>query len=131
MDVVEDYAHLPGEIAATIQCAKDLGYERIAAIFQPHRVTRTVEIGEGFAPAFDGADVVVIADLYTAGEANPQGITGAYVATPLATRRNGVFYAPTFDDVRIQLATVEADIVLLLGAGDIATVLDDLPGLTR
>ncbi len=131
MDVVEDYAHLPGEIAATIQCAKDLGYERIAAIFQPHRVTRTVAIGEGFAPAFDGADVVVIADLYTAGEANPQGITGAYVATPLATRRNGVFYAPTFDDVRTQLATVEADIVLLLGAGDIATVLDDLPGLTR
>ena len=130
MDVIEDYAHLPGEIAATIACARDLGYQRIACVFQPHRVTRTLSVGDDFAPAFDGADVVVVTDLYTAGEANPTGVTGERVASPLRQRRDGVHFAPSFTQAITVLSSVDADALLVLGAGDIGTIINDLPGRT-
>jgi UDP-N-acetylmuramate--alanine ligase len=132
VDVYEDYAHLPGEIAATIAATRAAGYERITVVFQPHRVTRTRSLATQFGSAFAGANHVVVTDVYTAGEANPDGVTGEIIAQSIATAGSGVTctYAPTFADVveTLERLFVESDVILLLGAGDIATVARDLPG---
>lgn len=125
-DVYEDYAHLPGEIAATLAATRASGYQRIIAVFQPHRITRTIALASSFAPAFDGATHVVVTDVYAAGESNPTGVTGEVVANAIRARRGAgaVSYCPTLDDVVTALvgANVEADVIALLGAGDVAAV---------
>jgi UDP-N-acetylmuramate--alanine ligase len=132
VDVYEDYAHLPGEIAATIAATRSAGYERVTVVFQPHRVTRTLHLASQFATAFEGADHVVITDVYTAGEANPTGVTGEIIASRivLSDTRATSAYASTFDVVMSTLEGLhdQSDVVLLLGAGDIASVANDLPG---
>ncbi len=131
MDVYEDYAHLPGEISATLRAARDAGYERVACVFQPHRITRTLAIGDGFASAFDDADVIVITDIYTAGEANPDHIDGRRVFDPVHARRGDrASYAPRLADVKAALATLDADVLFVLGAGDIGLVIAEL-GMRR
>jgi UDP-N-acetylmuramate--alanine ligase len=127
IDVYEDYAHLPGEIGATLHAARESGYERIACIFQPHRYTRTAAVGDAFAPAFDEADVILITDIYGAGEPNPAGLTGERVADPLRRRRGEiVHYCPDALAIKTALDEVSADVLFVLGAGDIAGCLDDL-----
>ncbi len=132
--VIEDYAHLPGEIRATVQATRAAGYDRVVAVFQPHRVSRTVALAAQFAGAFDDADEVIITDLYAAGEPNPEGVTGRVVSDVVAGGRAGVHYAATPSEVITVLeesvAGRPADAVLLLGAGDIAArVVDGLEGL--
>jgi UDP-N-acetylmuramate--alanine ligase len=119
-DVFEDYAHLPGEIAATLKAAKDAGYQRIIAVFQPHRYTRTAAVGEGFAPAFDDADEVIVTAIYTAGEENTAGVRGESVAESLHHRRQQeVPYLATKAEVLTALATRSGDALFFLGAGDV------------
>ncbi len=125
--VIDDYAHLPGEIAATVAAARALGYERVVAVFQPHRVTRTTALAAQYAPAFDGLAGVVVTDIYRAGEANPAGVTGEVVAAPLRERGlTPVLYEPTLADAARGLAELGsgADLLLVLGAGDVTGVLD-------
>jgi len=128
-DVYEDYAHLPGEVAATLAATRAAGYERIVAVFQPHRVTRTIALAQDFATAFDGAQRVIVTDIYRAGEANPSGATGRLVANAVAGSLAGrVDYAATFAEVVATLAAGPAvDVILVLGAGDIANVIGLLP----
>jgi UDP-N-acetylmuramate--alanine ligase len=131
VDVYEDYAHLPGEIAATIAATRSAGYERITAVFQPHRVTRTLHLAPQFATAFEGADHVIITDIYTAGEANPTGVTGEVIASHVVLGSPATSaYAATSDDVLTMLEALhdQSDVVLLLGAGDIASVASELRG---
>ncbi|MGH9020833.1 MAG: UDP-N-acetylmuramate--L-alanine ligase, partial [Acidimicrobiales bacterium] len=130
VDVYEDYAHLPGEIAATLAALSDVGYRSVTALFQPHRVTRTLALAEEFAPSFDGAARVVVTDLYAAGEANPTGVSGELVAAPLRARRDGVVYAPRTADAVAALVEWHdvSDVIVVLGAGDVARVIDDLDG---
>lgn len=132
VDVYEDYAHLPGEIAATIRATSAAGYERIAVVFQPHRVTRTVNLASGFESAFEGASYVVVTDIYGAGEPNPTGVTGEILLAGIQ-RHSGAslaVYAQGFDGVVDALASLHdrCDVVLFLGAGDIADAARALPG---
>jgi UDP-N-acetylmuramate--alanine ligase len=131
VDVYEDYAHLPGEIAATLATTRSIGYQRVTVVFQPHRVTRTLNLAEQLAAALEGADNIVIADIYTSGEANPTGVTGELVARHVHARPGGTSaYAATFDDVlsRLESRHDESDVLVLLGAGDIAQVASRLSG---
>ncbi len=130
LDVYEDYAHLPGEVAATLAATRAGGYERIVAVFQPHRVTRTIALADDFATSFDAAQRVIVTDIYRAGEANPTGATGQLVASAVAGAFRGrVVYAPTFADVVAAIATdPDGDVIVVLGAGDVADVIDLLPG---
>jgi UDP-N-acetylmuramate--alanine ligase len=131
VDLFEDYAHLPGEISVTLAALREVGYDRVTAVFQPHRVTRTLALADQFAPAFDEADHVVVTDLYLAGEPNPGAVTGELVAAPLRARRGAaVVYAPSFADVvgALDALRADSDVIVLLGAGDVASVIADLPG---
>jgi UDP-N-acetylmuramate--alanine ligase len=131
VDVYEDYAHLPGEIAATLEALRDVGYRHVTALFQPHRVTRTSRLGATFAPAFDLAEHVVVTDVYAAGEANPDGVTGEAVAGPLRERRgDAVRYVGSLEDAAGALEALReaSDVIVLLGAGDVARVADLLAG---
>lgn len=132
VDVYEDYAHLPGEIAATLEATRAGGYERVTVVFQPHRVTRTLALVDQFATAFSGARHVVVTDLYSAGEANPTSLTGEVVADAL--RRYDPLidtsYCAELDRVAAALEPLvdDSDVILVLGAGDVGSVIASLPG---
>lgn len=131
-DVYEDYAHLPGELRATIAAAHDAGYQRLAAVFQPHRITRTVNLLEEFVDAFEGVTHLVVTDIYTAGEENPNGVTGQVLADRVhaAHPTLHVTYAPTLAQAEVALAALAAnvDAILVLGAGDVGTIAANLTG---
>jgi UDP-N-acetylmuramate--alanine ligase len=133
VDVYESYAHLPGEISAILSATRAAGYERITAVFQPHRVTRTRSLVEDFAPSFDIATAVIVTDIYTAGEPNPTGVTGEIVAEAIIRRGAGATttYCASIDDVPNALEALHAtsDVVVLLGAGDVGSVAAKLQGM--
>jgi UDP-N-acetylmuramate--alanine ligase len=133
VDVYESYAHLPGEITAILSAARAAGYERITAVFQPHRVTRTLSLVDDFAPAFDLATAVIVTDIYPAGEPNPTGVTGEVIARAILRRDAGVpvTYCAATDDVPDALEAHHdtSDVVVLLGAGDVASVAKHLRGM--
>ena len=134
VDVYESYAHLPGEIAAILSATRAAGYERIAAVFQPHRVTRTIALVEDFAASFDLASTVIVTDIYTAGEPNPTGVSGQVIAEAMTRRGAGATttYCASTDGVPDVLESVHdhSDVVVLLGAGDVAKVATKLRGMT-
>lgn len=120
--VVDDYGHHPTEIKATLSGARESFSRRIIAVFQPHRYTRTKLLFEQFATAFYDADVVLINEIYSAGEPPLEGISAEKLAN--AIRGHGhraVLYCPTQDDSLVNLCSLvqKGDLVITLGAGDI------------
>ena len=129
--VVDDYAHHPTEVAATIQAAK-LGHSgRVVAVFQPHRFTRTRDHGAALGEALTGADLAFVTDVYAAGEAPIPGITGRSVVDAAARAGADVTYVPRRADLAVTVAdaTGPGDLILLLGAGDITLVADEITPL--
>ncbi len=133
VDVYESYAHLPGEISAVLAATRAAGYDRVTAVFQPHRVTRTISLAHDFAASFDLAAHVIVTDIYRAGEANPTGVTGDVIAEAIRGRGDvgEVTYCASLDDVPAALERLhdDSDVVVLLGAGDVASVATRLGGL--
>lgn len=124
--VVDDYAHHPTEVAATIAAARSGHDGRIVAVFQPHRYTRTAEHGVALGRALSGADRVVVADVYAAGEAPIPGVTGRMVAEAVEGS-TAEFVARRVDLAPAVAEVVQAgDLILLLGAGDVTGVADEL-----
>ena len=119
--VVDDYGHHPTEIAATIAGALLFG-RRLVVAFQPHRYSRTQDLLSDFAPSLAGADVLVLTDIYAAGETP---LSGADIHSVLATfaGQQTPTYAPRADLVEALCCTlVPGDLLLTLGAGDITKV---------
>jgi UDP-N-acetylmuramate--alanine ligase len=120
--VVDDYGHHPTEIAATIRAAREGFDRRLVVVFQPHRFTRTRDLFEDFVPAFAEADVVVLTEIYAAGERPIDGVSGQALHAALV-RQGG--QRAHFVAERERVATVvrdlvrPGDLVLVLGAGDI------------
>lgn len=127
--VIDDYAHHPTEIEATISAAKATG-KRIVAVFQPQRYTRTFFLLDQFSRAFPEADEVVLTDIYSpAGEQQIEGINSARLAGLIRENSNPhVRHLPTKEDVFEYLhSTVKSgDLVITMGAGDIWKVADRL-----
>ena len=126
--VVDDYAHHPTEVRATIEAARTLGANRIVAVFQPHLFSRTRHTAREFGAALALADVVVVLGIYPARERQEDfpGVTGRLVAAAAADAAGGrpVAWLPGFDEAEAHLrATLrEGDILLTLGAGDVDTL---------
>ncbi len=125
--VIDDYAHLPAEVSATIAAARAAGYEKIVALFQPHRVTRTVALADSFRHSFDGVTELFVTDIYSAGEANPEQVTGELIANAVAESASlRVHYVSTLSEAADELARRlgHCDALLILGAGDVHRVID-------
>ena len=124
--VVDDYAHHPTEVKATLAGAREAGFERIWVIFQPHRYSRTEALGTEFGAAFTDADRVVLMDVYSAGEAPIPGVSGKTIldALLLDDVRAQVAYFPHRVDVEGYVAgrARRGDLVMTMGAGDVTTV---------
>jgi len=127
---VDDYAHLPAEVAATLAAATAGGFDRIVAVFQPHRFTRTAAVAEQFAGVFALADVVYVTDIYSAGEAPLPGVTGERVAVAAQQGRpsGSVRYVASLDDLEEVLVAElrSGDLCLTMGAGDLTELPDSL-----
>jgi UDP-N-acetylmuramate--alanine ligase len=120
--VVDDYAHHPTEIEATIAASKSTG-KRIIAVFQPQRYTRTYFLLEQFSRAFSEADEVIITDIYSpAGEKRIEGVTSAKLVELIRQNSNSnVIHIPTKEEVQDYLSNRvrSGDLVLTMGAGNI------------
>ena len=127
---VDDYAHLPSEVQAVLSAARNGDWDRVVAVFQPHRYSRTAEVAAGFGGAFDDADVVVVTDVYGAGEAPVPGVTGHLVVDAVRARRPGipVHYVPGRSDLAgaVRALLRPGDLCLTLGAGDLTSLPDEL-----
>lgn len=120
--VIEDYAHHPSEIKATIKAASQLGSKRLFGIFQPHRYTRTLDLKEEFGKSFNGLDEVIITDIYSASERPIRGVTGKLIYDEVRGSgfKNARFMPKEkiLDYILPELK--KDDSVLVLGAGDIS-----------
>ncbi len=123
--VVDDYAHHPTEVQATIEAARTLGPRRLVAAFQPHLFSRTRHQAREFGAALAGADAVVVLDIYPARERAEDfpGVTGRLVAAAAADHAGGrpVAWLPGFDEAERLLRTTlrDGDVLLTLGAGNV------------
>jgi UDP-N-acetylmuramate--alanine ligase len=129
--IIDDYAHHPTEVAATIAAASQGDGGRIVAAFQPHRFSRTAELGSALGEALAGAARVFVTDVYAAGEAPIPGVTGRVVADAAAGAGAEVTFIPRRSDLAPAIAAESGpgDTVLLLGAGDVTLVADELAPL--
>jgi len=127
---VDDYAHLPTEIAAAISAGRDGKWDRLVVVFQPHRYSRTEMLWQDYADAFVDADLLVLTGIYAAGEAPRAGVTGQLIvnAVAVAHPEQVVLYVAERDSVATVLASElrTGDLCLTLGAGDITTLADEL-----
>jgi UDP-N-acetylmuramate--alanine ligase len=123
--VVEDYGHHPTEIAAVIAAAKPIARGRLVVVFQPHRFTRTHFLMDEFGRAFAGADVVVLTDIYAAGESPIAGVTLEALAKTVGAEFKGELrVVKALGDVPNEIADIarSGDLVVLLGAGSIGSI---------
>jgi UDP-N-acetylmuramate--alanine ligase len=127
--IVDDYAHHPTEIAATLQAARDVDPKRLICVFQPHRYTRTKFLRQEFGAAFTGADLLVLTDIYSAGEAPIPGISGETIKEEVErqTGKPVTYIADNANIARYLSEIVErGDLVITMGAGNIYLVGEEL-----
>src|SRR4029077_3350356 len=120
--LVDDYAHHPTEIRATLRTAKSIGRRRLVTMFQPHRFSRTKALCQEFGGAFDDADQVVVTDVYAASETPISGVSGRTIVDELVRHgHGGVTYQPRLEWVHRDMGNMidSGDLVLSLGAGNI------------
>ncbi len=133
--IVDDYALLPPEVNATIVAAREAGYRRVVAVFQPFRYARTAVMWSDFADAFVGADQVVLTDVCGFHESPIPGVTGELLVHAVldahpATR---VAYIPHRSDLAelVPRFARPGDVILTLGGGDITNLPDELIARAR
>jgi UDP-N-acetylmuramate--alanine ligase len=128
VSIIDDYAHHPTEVLATVRAARAQHDGRVVAVFQPHRYSRTEEHWEAFGPALAGADLVVLTDVYAAGEKPIPGVTGGLIAQAAEAAGAAVLYVPLRSELAAAVAGVLAsgDLLLTLGAGDITGLTTEL-----
>lgn len=126
--IIDDYAHHPQEIAATIEAAKKYPHRKLWIVFQPHTYSRTAALLDDFAGALSQADEIVLADIYAAREKNTIGISSDDLRKHMLEQNTNVYYIPKFEDIEDFLLqhVEEGDVLITMGAGDIYKVGDDL-----
>jgi UDP-N-acetylmuramate--alanine ligase len=129
--IIDDYAHHPTEIVATLSTARRLAYPRIWCVFQPHTYTRTKALLPEFASALALADRVIVVDIYAAREQNTVGISGKDLADALSARGSECYYIPTADGFAAAEKFIlenlkKDDLLITMGAGDVVNIGENL-----
>lgn len=122
--IVDDYAHHPTELRATLAAARQITRGRVVCVVQPHRYSRTTVLGQELGRAAAGADLVIVTDVYGAGEPPVPGVSGAMVAEAAEAAGATVHYEPHLGAIAAMLREEvrEGDLVLITGAGDVTQV---------
>ena len=128
--VIDDYAHHPTEIEATLRAAANCPHNTLWCVFQPHTYTRTKALMDKFAEALTLADKVVLADIYAARETDNLGISSRTLQEKIAASGKEVWYFPSFDEIETFLLEhcVSGDMVITMGAGDVVKIGEHLLG---
>ena len=127
--LIDDYGHHPAEIRATLEAARGCGYKRLLVLFQPHRYSRTKFLWEDFRRSFNEADILVVTEIYAAGEPPIEGVTGEHLAEAISTagHKNVVFTSTMQAGMEFLLREARpGDAILTIGAGSVGRVLDQL-----
>ena len=126
ISLIDDYAHHPSEISATLASARLQAQKRVVAIFQPHRYSRSAKFIDEFSQAFTDADLVVVTDIYAAGEQNLTNINGKILAEAIAIHHPQVRFVPTLAAVQNFLTEnlTTGDLAMFLGAGNLNSIIN-------
>jgi UDP-N-acetylmuramate--alanine ligase len=121
--VIDDYGHHPAEIRATLDAARGCKFNRLLALFQPHRFTRTKHLWDDFTKAFNQADILVLTDIYAASENPIPGITSEALASAIreAGHKNVHYFRTMQEGIEFLLKNAKpADAILTIGAGNVS-----------
>ncbi len=126
--IIDDYAHHPTEIAASLDAAHEYPHERLIVVFQPHTYTRTKAFLDDFARVLSRADLVVMAKIYAAREDDIYGVSSDDVRKLIQDRGTEAIYIDTFSGIEEYLKKnlVNGDLLITMGAGDIVKVGEDI-----
>lgn len=129
--IIDDYAHHPTEITATLKAAGNFPHKTLWCVFQPHTYTRTKAFLEEFADALALADKIVLADIYAARETDTLGISSRTLQDKIAESGKECFYFPSFDEIENFLLEhcTDGDLLITMGAGDVVKIGENLLGL--
>ncbi|AJQ27377.1 UDP-N-acetylmuramate--L-alanine ligase [Pelosinus fermentans] len=127
--IIDDYAHHPTEIATTLLAARQTEPNRLICVFQPHRYSRTAFLRNEFGSAFQSSDILVLTDVYSAGEAPIPGITGEVLKEEVERQTSKkVIYIADKDKIARYLSQIvePGDLVITMGAGNVYCVGEEL-----
>ena len=126
--VMDDYAHHPTEIAATLKAAKNTSYNELWCVFQPHTYSRTYALFDEFVDALKVCDHVIVADIYAAREKDTGLVSAKQLAEKIAETGTDAFYLPSFDDIENYLLKncKKNDLLITMGAGNVYSIGNDL-----
>ena len=126
--VIDDYAHHPTEIAATLAAAKKYPHKHLWCVFQPHTYTRTKALLKDFASALSDAENIVLADIYAAREQDPGDISSKTLQEELAKLGKKAYYFPNFDEIEnfLQEKCIDGDMLITMGAGNVVNIGESL-----
>lgn len=122
--VIDDYAHHPTEIEATLKSAKNYPHKDLWVIFQPHTYTRTKAFLSDFAGALSHADKIILADIYAAREKDPGDVSSLDIVKHLKELGSDVYYFPTFEEIEtfVKENCTNGDMLITMGAGDVVLI---------
>lgn len=126
--IIDDYAHHPTEIRATMEAAKNYPHREIWCIFQPHTYTRTKAFFHDFAKSLSLADHIVLADIYAARETDTLGMSSALLCEEIKKLGADCHYFQTFSEIEdfVKSHTVHGDMLITMGAGDVVNIGENL-----
>ena len=129
--IIDDYAHHPTEITATLTAAQDYPHKTLWCVFQPHTYTRTKAFLKDFAKALSLADKVVLADIYAARETDTLGISSETLQKEIQALGQECYYFPSFDEIENFLLEncINGDLLITMGAGDVLKIGENLLGI--
>ncbi len=129
--VIDDYAHHPSEIRATLEAASEVPHKELYVVFQPHTYSRTKSFLPDFIDALSAADHIVLADIYPAREKDPGDIHSLDIVKGLKEKGKDCCYFPTFDEIEnFLLKNISpGDMLITMGAGDVVSIGESLLGI--
>lgn len=126
--IIDDYAHHPDEITATLKTAKNYPHRDIWVVFQPHTYSRTKALFNRFAQALSAADHVVLADIYAARETDNLGVSSELLAEEIKKLGTDVYYLPDFKSIEefLRQHCLHGDLLITMGAGNVVNIGEEL-----